>query len=74
MFDGAAVMAQRDLESISEALRIPGSKSLGPVARSVKRSENIIKDKKNDIISAFAAEKKVQAELFFLVCSVIGFP
>lgn len=25
--------AQKDLESVSDALRIPGSKSLGPIAR-----------------------------------------
>eukprot|EP00873_Tetraselmis_striata_P046079 jgi/Tetstr1/466343/TSEL_010873.t1 len=48
---------QRELESISEALRIPGSKSLGPVARSVRKSEQILKDKKSEIVSAFAKSK-----------------
>jgi len=49
---------QRDLESISDALRIPGSKSLGPVARAVRSSQDILSRQKDAIIKAFAPDKK----------------
>lgn len=42
---------QRELESISEALRIPGKKSLGPVQRSVRRSADILKREQDKIIA-----------------------
>mmetsp|Transcript_16936 Transcript_16936/g.47266 ORF Transcript_16936/g.47266 Transcript_16936/m.47266 type:complete len:456 (-) Transcript_16936:331-1698(-) len=48
---------QTSLESIAESLRIPGSKSLGPIARSVRRSEDILKNNKGEIVAAFAPGK-----------------
>lgn len=51
---------QRELESISEALRIPGSKSLGPVQRSVRSAESIITNQAKDIVAGFAPDKKEQ--------------
>lgn len=49
---------QDELESINEALRIPGSKSLGPVARSVRTAESTLQREEKAIIAAFAADKK----------------
>ncbi|KXZ56972.1 hypothetical protein GPECTOR_1g878 [Gonium pectorale] len=49
---------QKDLESISEALRIPGSKSLGPVARSVRGAQDVLSRQRDAIIKDFAPEKK----------------
>mmetsp|Transcript_34778 Transcript_34778/g.88082 ORF Transcript_34778/g.88082 Transcript_34778/m.88082 type:complete len:421 (-) Transcript_34778:340-1602(-) len=49
---------QRDLESIAEALRIPGSKSLGPVARSVRNAQSTLKSQRAAIVAAFAPDKK----------------
>ncbi|KAG2448190.1 hypothetical protein HYH02_006775 [Chlamydomonas schloesseri] len=49
---------QKDLESISEALRIPGSKSLGPVARSVRGAQDVLSRQKDAIIKDFAPDKK----------------
>ncbi|GFH25648.1 PPIase cyclophilin-type domain-containing protein, partial [Haematococcus lacustris] len=49
---------QRDLEGISEALRIPGSKNLGPVARAVRSAQGTLNSKKDAIIADFAPDKK----------------
>ncbi|GLI69788.1 hypothetical protein VaNZ11_014487 [Volvox africanus] len=49
---------QKELESISEALRIPGSKSLGPVSRAVRASQDVLSRQKDAIIKDFAPEKK----------------
>lgn len=49
---------QGELESISAALRIPGSKSLGPVERSIKVARSILSKEKANIIKDFAPEKK----------------
>lgn len=51
---------QKELESISAALRIPGSKSLGPIARSVRSAQNIINKQRAKIEADFAPEKQVQ--------------
>jgi cyclophilin family peptidyl-prolyl cis-trans isomerase len=49
---------QRDLELIAEALRIPGSKSLGPVAKAVRSSQSVLTKERNAIINDFAPDKK----------------
>ncbi|GLC38663.1 Peptidyl-prolyl cis-trans isomerase, chloroplastic [Pleodorina starrii] len=49
---------QKELEGISEALRIPGSKSLGPVSRAVRASQDILTRQKDAIVKDFAPEKK----------------
>lgn len=49
---------QRDLEGISEALRIPGTKSLGPVTRAVRAAQSTLTRQKDAIIKDFAPEKK----------------
>lgn len=51
---------QRALESISEALRIPGSKSLGPVQKSVSRASSILKSSGDKIAKDFAPEKAAE--------------
>lgn len=48
----------RELESISEALRIPGSKAFGPVARSVRSAESTLANQLATITKAFADDKK----------------
>jgi cyclophilin family peptidyl-prolyl cis-trans isomerase len=49
---------QRELELIAEALRIPGNKSLGPVARAVRTSQSTLEKERNAIINDFAPDKK----------------
>ncbi|KAL0042323.1 hypothetical protein WJX77_009098 [Trebouxia sp. C0004] len=49
---------QRELEGISEALRIPGNKSLGPVARAFRKTESVLGNNKQAIIADFADDKK----------------
>lgn len=49
---------QSELESINEALRIPGSKSLNPIARSVRTAENTLDREEKSIVSALADDKK----------------
>lgn len=49
---------QRELESINEALRIPGSKSLGPVQRAVRSAESVLSNQRNAIIADFAPSLK----------------
>lgn len=48
----------RELESISEALRIPGSKAFGPVARAVRSAEGTLGNQLATITKAFADDKK----------------
>jgi hypothetical protein len=50
---------QYSLEGISEALRIPGSKSLGPISSAVNRAQNTLKNGRDKIIKDFADDKKV---------------
>ncbi|KAL3163266.1 Peptidyl-prolyl cis-trans isomerase, chloroplastic [Trebouxia sp. C0010 RCD-2024] len=49
---------QKELEGISESLRIPGNKSLGPVARAFRKSESILGNNKQALIADFAPDKK----------------
>mmetsp|Transcript_9752 Transcript_9752/g.26429 ORF Transcript_9752/g.26429 Transcript_9752/m.26429 type:complete len:447 (+) Transcript_9752:63-1403(+) len=49
---------QNQLESISKALRIPGSKSLGPVAKAIKNSQNILTKQRKQIEADFAPGKE----------------
>ena len=53
------ISVQGELEGISEQLRIPGSKALGPVMSSVRRSHSILKNDQAKIVSNFAPDKKV---------------
>jgi len=50
-------MIQRELESVAEALRVPGSKALGPVQRSVRKAESILRDKRQNIVADLAEDK-----------------
>jgi hypothetical protein len=54
--------AQVQLESISKALRIPGSKSLGPVAKAIRKSQDILKKERKKIEADFVPAKKVKSE------------
>lgn len=47
---------QKDLESISEALRIPGNKALGSVSRSIRSATATLDREANSITAAFAPE------------------
>eukprot|EP00882_Tetradesmus_deserticola_P003426 GHRQ01003622.1.p1 GENE.GHRQ01003622.1~~GHRQ01003622.1.p1 ORF type:complete len:418 (+),score=198.69 GHRQ01003622.1:128-1381(+) len=49
---------QRDLEQIAEALRIPGSKSLGPVAKAVRNAQGIVTKQRGAILADIAPAKK----------------
>lgn len=49
---------QVELESIAEALRIPGSKSLNPISRSVRKAEATFTKDYNKIVAAFAPDRK----------------
>jgi cyclophilin family peptidyl-prolyl cis-trans isomerase len=49
---------QIELESINEALRIPGQKSLGPIQRAVRTAEQTLDRDEKAIVSAFAPDKK----------------
>ncbi|CAK0787337.1 hypothetical protein CVIRNUC_010556 [Coccomyxa viridis] len=49
---------QSELEGISEELRIPGSKALGPIQGAVKRAHNIVNLDKDKIAKDFAPDKK----------------
>eukprot|EP00983_Pelagomonas_calceolata_P119108 1160569-Pelagomonas_calceolata.AAC.11 len=51
---------ENQLESISKALRIPGSKSLGPVAKAIKNSQNILTKQRKQIEADFAPGKEVR--------------
>lgn len=50
---------QVQLESISKALRIPGSKSLGPVAKAIRNCQNILKKQRKQIEQDFVPAKAV---------------
>ena len=49
---------QSELESISEQLRIPGSKSINPVQRRVSAAKSTLTREEKNIVAAFAADKK----------------
>jgi hypothetical protein len=49
---------QTSLEEVAEALRIPGSKSLTPVARSVRTAEATLTREEAKITQAFAPDKR----------------
>eukprot|EP01023_Acetabularia_acetabulum_P035174 TRINITY_DN3314_c0_g1_i4.p1 TRINITY_DN3314_c0_g1~~TRINITY_DN3314_c0_g1_i4.p1 ORF type:complete len:414 (+),score=95.48 TRINITY_DN3314_c0_g1_i4:68-1309(+) len=49
---------QGELEYVSEYLRIPGSKGLGPVGGVVRKVKDVLKSDKQKIISDFAPDKK----------------
>eukprot|EP00884_Botryococcus_braunii_P004285 jgi/Botrbrau1/13858/Bobra.0056s0091.3 len=49
---------QNELEGISEQLRIPGSKALGPVSRAVRKASSVLGNDRQKIISDFAPDKK----------------
>jgi cyclophilin family peptidyl-prolyl cis-trans isomerase len=49
---------QSELESINEQLRIPGQKSLNPIARSVRTAESTLEREEKAITAAFAPDKK----------------
>ncbi|EFN59625.1 hypothetical protein CHLNCDRAFT_33486 [Chlorella variabilis] len=49
---------QRDLEAISDDLRVPGSKSLGPIGRRVRAASSVLEREGSAITAAFAADKK----------------
>ena len=53
-----------ELEAISEQLRIPGSKALGPVMGSVRKSHSILKNDQAKIVRDFAPDKKARAWCF----------
>lgn len=53
---------QKDLESISDALRIPGSKSLGPIARAVRSATGTLASQRQAILAAVAPAKKADGE------------
>jgi hypothetical protein len=48
----------KELESINDALRIPGSKSLGPIIRATRSAENTFFKEQKVIIAALASDKK----------------
>ncbi|PSC68158.1 Peptidyl-prolyl cis-trans chloroplastic [Micractinium conductrix] len=49
---------QRELEVISDELRVPGSKSLGPIGKHVRAASSIIEREGSTITAAFAPDKK----------------
>jgi len=53
---------QKELESISEALRIPGSKSLGPIRRAVSNAERTLEKSEAQIVRDFADDKKADGQ------------
>jgi hypothetical protein len=55
--------AQVELENISEQLRIPGGKALGPIMGSVRKSHSILKNDQAKIVRDFAPDKKVRVSL-----------
>ena len=66
---------QKDLESISEALRIPGNKALGSVGRSVRSATAILDRESASITAAFAPEHRAdgQAALEKLQAGLVEF-
>ncbi|GFR40727.1 hypothetical protein Agub_g1336 [Astrephomene gubernaculifera] len=49
---------QKELEGISEALKVPGSKSLGPVSRAVRAAQDVLSRQRDAIVKDFAPDKK----------------
>ncbi|KAL4856839.1 Peptidyl-prolyl cis-trans isomerase [Chlorella vulgaris] len=49
---------QKELEAISDELRVPGSKSLGPVGKSVRTASSTLDREGAAITAAFAPERK----------------
>jgi hypothetical protein len=55
-------LPQRDLESITEQLRVPGSKSLGPISRSVRGAQSVVTSQRDKIAADFAPAKRADGE------------
>ena len=53
---------QASLEGVSEQLRVPGSKALGPVSRAVKKASGTLAGKRGEISAAFAPSKKAAGD------------
>jgi hypothetical protein len=53
---------QSSLEGISEQLRIPGSKALGPIARAVAKANGTLVGERAKISAAFAPDKKAAGD------------
>jgi cyclophilin family peptidyl-prolyl cis-trans isomerase len=53
---------QKSLESVSEQLRIPGSKSLGPIGQSVRRAQGTLNANKGKLEAEFAPEHKAEGQ------------
>jgi hypothetical protein len=53
---------QRDLEAITEELRVPGSKSLGPIARSLRGAQSVVTSQRDKIVADFAPSKRAAGE------------
>ena len=53
---------QSALEGVSEQLRVPGSKALGPVSRAVKKASGALAGKRAEISAAFAPGKKAAGD------------
>ncbi|CAL8467454.1 g6992 [Coccomyxa elongata] len=49
---------QTALEGISESLRIPGSKAVGPIQSAVRKSKSVLNNDKTKIIADFAPQNK----------------
>lgn len=54
--------AQRALEAITEELRVPGQKSLGPISRSVRTAQQAVTSGRDKIVADFAPAKKAEGE------------
>lgn len=54
--------AQRSLEAITEELRVPGSKSLGPISRSVRQAQAAVTSGRDKIVADFAPAKRAEGE------------
>lgn len=64
---------QKELESISNALRIPGSKSLGPIAKSVRNASSLLERDGGKILGALADKASGQAALDKLKAGLVEF-
>jgi cyclophilin family peptidyl-prolyl cis-trans isomerase len=53
---------QKDLESISDALRIPGSKSLGPISRAVRSATGTLSSQRAAILAAVAPARRADGD------------
>ena len=52
-----------DVSAKTATVRVAGSKSLTPIAKSVRNAENILKKQNSNIIAAFASDKKADGLL-----------